>query len=303
MKRFAESDRFDDRWYSRLLTDAKIIFEFLCASCDHGGIWDCNFELATFKIGFHRCTPPRIIDWDLMLEELNSGKRSPAVIRLPGGEKWWVTGFVAFQYGPAKLRKIPPHIPIFRALIRAGVWQQFTEFYPDMVPKEFLDEPPITIEVSSLPGMQPSIEDVKSWPESKGLPIQEVVHFHSYWSSRGWKRGRERIHDPKAALTDWKLNWIKAEDKKLSPSDLTAKVAAVDKEIARLGQKTRMKAGSSILEPDPKAMNEIRELRVLRRRYELQLHGWTQSHQPTAESEGKAEQPAEDPPDAGERTS
>lgn len=51
----------------------------------------------------------------------------------------------------------------------------------------------------------PTIEELQSYIEEKGLSV-DAVKFHSYYESNGWKVGKNKMSNWKAALITWERN-------------------------------------------------------------------------------------------------
>lgn len=86
-KRFTDTDKWDDEWFMELSSPAKLLWFYLCDSCDHAGIWKVNRKLAEFKIKM-------TIPWEDCLDQF--GGR----ILMIDSEHWHIRKFVEFQYGP-----------------------------------------------------------------------------------------------------------------------------------------------------------------------------------------------------------
>lgn len=107
MKRFTETTKFDDPWYYHLQPLFKLAWEYVLTKCDAAGVWDPNFGLAEYQIGGK-------VKWKEFLEKCDE-----RIAVLPNG-KWWITGFIAFQYG--KLSKdCRPHLKVYEALNKHGI--------------------------------------------------------------------------------------------------------------------------------------------------------------------------------------
>jgi hypothetical protein len=108
MKRFTETSKWSDPWFRSLSPEAKLLWLWLCDSCDYAGVIEPDFALASFQIG-------QGLDIDLdVLAEL--GDR---VLKLPSG-KLILPAFIGFQYGQLS-RDCRPHKPVFRDLERHGL--------------------------------------------------------------------------------------------------------------------------------------------------------------------------------------
>lgn len=91
-KRFNDTDKFLDAWYRNLPAPYKVLWEYVCCSCDSIGVWIVEDEIARFRIG-----KDIKVDFDKALELYNKDKQRVYVFS--GGNKWYLIGFIAFQYG------------------------------------------------------------------------------------------------------------------------------------------------------------------------------------------------------------
>jgi hypothetical protein len=53
----------------------------------------------------------------------------------------------------------------------------------------------------------PTIEEVKFYAAKIGLPEPEAIRFHSYYSSNGWRVGRNPMKDWHTAMVGWKTRY------------------------------------------------------------------------------------------------
>ena len=51
MKRFTDTQKWNDPWYHRLSPKLKCFWSFVCDFCDNAGVWKIDFERASFEIG------------------------------------------------------------------------------------------------------------------------------------------------------------------------------------------------------------------------------------------------------------
>ena len=84
MKRFTETEKWNDPWFRRLKPHIKLFWQFICDVCDNAGVWQPDFEMASFQIG-----------QEIKEEEVKEalGDR----IRILDNGKWWVAKFIFFQ--------------------------------------------------------------------------------------------------------------------------------------------------------------------------------------------------------------
>lgn len=114
MKRFTETTKWGDPWYQDLSPEFKLIWMYLCDTCDSSGVWKVNARLAQFQLGFE-------YPIDRVLELF--GKR----IYVLTPEKWFIPSFIRFQYGELS-EDCRPHKPILD-LIRTHNLENLLEGY------------------------------------------------------------------------------------------------------------------------------------------------------------------------------
>lgn len=90
-KRFTDTNKYKKSFMRAMPGAYKLLWDFLLHDCDHAGIWTVDFEAAQLYIGKDMEINP-----DLALKYFNSDKQR--VIVLENGNKWFLTGFVEFQY-------------------------------------------------------------------------------------------------------------------------------------------------------------------------------------------------------------
>lgn len=86
-KRFIDTDLFRKPLMRGLEAPYKALWMYLLCECDHAGIWDVELDVAAMRLGM-KLDPEKVVD-----------KFGGAVIPVDGGAKWFLVGFVEFQYG------------------------------------------------------------------------------------------------------------------------------------------------------------------------------------------------------------
>jgi uncharacterized phage protein (TIGR02220 family) len=120
MKRFTATEKWDKEWFMDLSCKHKVLWQFLCDSCDCAGVWEPNWKLASYQIG----EKVKVDDLKVF------GER---VIVLDNG-KVLLTNFVSFQYGTLS-RDCRPHQNIIRAIEKHGV-SSLVDGHPDFIASE-----------------------------------------------------------------------------------------------------------------------------------------------------------------------
>lgn len=85
-KRLTDTQKWAKPGFGDLSLKMKLIWVYLCDSCDHAGVWDINLKLLVFHVG--EATT---------LEEIQAGLGDKIAV-LPGS-KLFLSGFIEFQYG------------------------------------------------------------------------------------------------------------------------------------------------------------------------------------------------------------
>lgn len=88
-KRFTDTDKWKRPWFRGLSLKGKVVWQFLCDTCDHAGIAIIDFELCSFQLGFK-------ISHQVLNEELGD-----KVVKVDD-DKYFIPSFFDFQYSHAK---------------------------------------------------------------------------------------------------------------------------------------------------------------------------------------------------------
>ncbi len=105
-KRFTDTNKWNKAWYRKLPVKLKAFWQYICDNCDSSGVWEIDYELASFQIG------EDVIEIDL---EQFAGK-----ITYLGDDKLFINGFIEFQYGRLS-QDCKPHIPVYKLLDKHGI--------------------------------------------------------------------------------------------------------------------------------------------------------------------------------------
>ena len=106
MKRFTETQKWEDPWFRRLAPELKLLWHWLLDKCDGAGIIEPDIELASFQIGFEY--PADILSkFDGRVTKLECGK-------------YFIPKFISYQYGNLS-RDCKAHNPIFSSLEKHGL--------------------------------------------------------------------------------------------------------------------------------------------------------------------------------------
>lgn len=102
-KRFTDADKWEDAWFCEQTQEVKLFWIYLCDRCDHAGVWAVNWRLAGFHLGD--------INIPAIIRALDG-----RIVELAGGRKWFIPGFIRFQYGSMLKTEVRPQMAVIRSL-------------------------------------------------------------------------------------------------------------------------------------------------------------------------------------------
>jgi len=107
-KRFTNSGKWQTKWFRGLSPTNKLFWHYLNDSCNHAGIWEVDFGLASYQLG----------------EELNEEETKKTfadkITVFDNGERWIINDFVEFQYGELQLTN-NAHKSVMKILRKHGL--------------------------------------------------------------------------------------------------------------------------------------------------------------------------------------
>ena len=117
-KRFVDTDLWQKSWFQELEAKEKLIVLYLFQNCDCAGVWDVNYRLAGFILGF-------TINQD-MIVKIN---QKHLLFDFFKEDKILVLDFIKFQYGTLS-ENCKPHKPIIEKLKKYGLYERVLKGYP-----------------------------------------------------------------------------------------------------------------------------------------------------------------------------
>ena len=116
-KRFIETTIWtQNKWFRKLRVEYKLVWFYILTNCDTVGVWEDDFELASFIIGF---------DYD----KADVYKSFEGKIKVMNDRKIWIVDFCNFQYGELKEENIKnrPHQSYIALLKNHRLWIDYTK--------------------------------------------------------------------------------------------------------------------------------------------------------------------------------
>ncbi len=91
-KRFTDTEKYKKHFIRGLQGAYKLLWDYLYHDCDHAGIWIVDFEIAQIYLGS-----------DMLVNEVDAlgffNKGENRIIPFCDNKKWFIPGFIEFQYG------------------------------------------------------------------------------------------------------------------------------------------------------------------------------------------------------------
>jgi len=106
VKRFTDTELWEEDWFISLPQSLQFFWIYLKDNCDHAGIWKPNMAKFTKLYGYE-------INLKEALENINNGK--DRITPLKNG-RWFLTGFIPFQYGSVLNLNSRMHLSVYQLL-------------------------------------------------------------------------------------------------------------------------------------------------------------------------------------------
>ena len=198
-KRFTDSDKWKKGFIRNLPAKYKLLWLYILDDCNHAGIWDTDFEVASIRIGSK-------------ISEKEACKVFAEQIKIfDKGNKWFIPKFIDFQYGTLN-ENSRPHQAVIKLLDKYDVYN-----IEGISPVDVAGiEGEITNPVKVKRFKKPLLQDVLSYCVERKNAV-EAEKFFNFYESNGWKVGKNPMKDWKAAVRNWESNTqnYKGKDNKL----------------------------------------------------------------------------------------
>lgn len=103
-KRFTDTDKWKHKSFRSKCPKCKLFWIYILDNCDYAGIWNVDFELASFHIGAE-------LDENFILNSLKDD-----IVLLDNGKRWFVPAFISYQYGRQLSRKNQIHMRVIKVI-------------------------------------------------------------------------------------------------------------------------------------------------------------------------------------------
>lgn len=172
-KRFTDSNKYKKPFIRALPGAYKLLWDYLYHDCDHAGIWIVDFEIAQLYIGSDMPVSEK-----KALEIFN--KNEVRIIEFDGGKKWFLPGFIDFQYGELKENN-RLHLSVIHILDKNNLYknkaltsplQGAKDKYKDKDKEQYKDKEEV------------GIEKIETWPTEKEKFLQDGKWIYRFCTEK-----------------------------------------------------------------------------------------------------------------------
>lgn len=107
-KRFTDTDKWKKPILKSMPAAYKLLWLYICDDCNHAGIWHVDIDVAGLRVG-------ETLDLKKAIEVFKD-----RIVVFDGGEKWFIPGFIEFQYGKLN-EKNKVHFSVLKELNKYGL--------------------------------------------------------------------------------------------------------------------------------------------------------------------------------------
>ena len=182
-KRMTDTDKWKKGFMRGLPTKYKLLWLYILDDCNHAGVWEADFEVASLRVG------GKVEEQ----EAINHFKDSIKIF--DNGDKWFLPKFIDFQYG-----ELNPNSRPHQAVIR------IIEKY-DLLNIEDTETSSVKtiIKVSNTSFKPPTLSEVNDYCIERKNSVNPNKFFN-YYESNGWKVGRNKMKAWRSAVHTWESN-------------------------------------------------------------------------------------------------
>jgi len=187
-KRFTDTAKWNEDWFLELSNSYKLFWIYICDNCDHAGIFKPNKRIFELIVG----EKMNVTDF---LESCNLDK--VRIVELENG-RWYLTGFISFQYGGKLNVNNRVHKSILSVLTKNNI-----TWVDDVKPQLELLEDTQEDKDNASPGKPRTITEAIDYFKEKGSNKNEGEKFYYFYESKGWNVGKTKMKNWKMSASGW----------------------------------------------------------------------------------------------------
>ena len=205
-KRMTDTDKWKKRFVRELSSEFKLLWLYILDDCNHAGIWEVDLEVASIRIG-------ETLKFDIPAEDMLPQSFLDKIVIFDNGDKWFIPEFIDFQYG-----ELNPNSNVHKSVIlllqkyNLEGYMKGTQTLPDTVQDK--DIVIVKEKAKAKRFVKPTLDEVANYiQERKSFKIVDAEKFFDFYSSNGWRVGKNAMKDWKAAVRTWEKNSITEQTK------------------------------------------------------------------------------------------
>ncbi len=181
-KRMTDTDKWKKRFIRELKPKHKLLWLYILDDCNHAGIWEIDLDVASIRVG----EAVGYKDLDVF------GNK---IIMFDNNEKCFIPDFIDFQYG-----ELNPNSNVHKSVILLLSRYNLEGYMKgtQTPPEPIIDKPAKRFK-------KPTVEDVSLYCQSRNNLV-DAEKFFDFYSSNGWRVGKNAMKDWKAAVRTWEKN-------------------------------------------------------------------------------------------------
>ena len=189
-----DTDKWKKRFLRELKPQHKLLWFYILDDCNHAGIWDVDIEVASIRVGeelIYDMLPQAFLD---------------KIVIFDNGDKWFIPEFIDFQYG-----ELNPNSNVHKSVIallekyNLEGYMKGSQGVQSTLNNKDKDKDIVKAKVKVKRFAKPTIEEVADYCNERQNDV-DAEKFYDYYSSNGWKVGKNAMKDWKASVRTWEKN-------------------------------------------------------------------------------------------------
>ena len=197
-KRFTDTQKWSKSWYMDLTDKEKLLWIYMTDSCDHAGVWEVNWKLTSFMVGFQVEILPK--NFERQVYKISD-------------KKYWLKDFVEFQYGTLN-PNVNAHKSVINILTKYNITNSTLNEPLNNPISRVMDKDKDKVKVKRF--KKPTLKDCKEYFEKMNYInfSNESEKFFNYYESNGWKVGKNKMVNWHMSAGNWNKNATERQSSK-----------------------------------------------------------------------------------------
>ena len=189
-----DTDKWKKRFVRELSPQHKLLWFYILDDCNHAGIWEVDLEVASIRVGYE-------LVYDMLPQPFLD-----KIEIFDNGDKWFIPDFIDFQYGELNPNS-NVHKSVIQLLERYNLmgYMKGSQTLPEGVKDKDKDIVIVKDKAKVKRFVKPTLDDIFDYCSERQNNV-DYQKFYDYYSSNGWKVGKNPMKDWKAAVRTWEKN-------------------------------------------------------------------------------------------------